>query len=58
MGGDGSWSIPVLPGFPVRVEYQPANRFVQLQDPQGNVYAWGDNWNLTGSMTDIGNHHH
>jgi len=55
VGGDGSWSIPVLPGLPVRVEYQPANRFVQLQDPQGNVYAWGDNWNQTGPVTDIGN---
>ena len=55
VGGDGSWSIPVLPGLPVRVEYQPANRFVQLQDPQGNVYAWGDDWTLTGPVTDIGN---
>ena len=56
VGGDGSWSIPVIPvpGFQVRVEYQPANRFVQLQDPAANVYTWGDNWNLTGNVTDIG----
>src|SRR5713226_4795075 len=56
VGGDGSWSIPVspLPGFQVRVEYQPANRFVQLQDPSANVYTWGDNWTLTGNTTDIG----
>jgi hypothetical protein len=55
VGGDGSWSIPVLlPGLPVRVEYQPANRFVQLQDPNANIYTWGDNWPQTGNLTDIG----
>jgi hypothetical protein len=39
------------------VDYRPANRFVQLQDANGNVYAWGDQWNLTNggnSDTDIG----
>lgn len=56
VGGDGSWSIPVLPiaGTTVRIEYQAANRFVQLQDASTNVYTWGDNWTLTGPVTDIG----
>ena len=56
--GDGTWSLdflfPPIPGIKVRIEYQPANRFVQLQDENQNVYTWGDNWNLTGSLTDIG----
>ena len=25
VGGDGSWSIATIPGFGVRVEYQPAS---------------------------------
>ncbi len=56
VGGDGSWSIPVFPisGSTVRIEYQAANRFVQLQDASANVYTWGDNWTLTGPVTDIG----
>jgi hypothetical protein len=53
VGSDGSWSIPLsFPGLPFRVEYQPANRFVQLQDPSANVYTWGDNWDA--SVTDVG----
>ena len=55
VGGDGSWSITgLIPGLQVRIEYQPANRFVQLQDPSANVYTWGDNWAQTGTTTDIG----
>ncbi len=59
VGGDGSWSIQfasnlVLPGVPVRVEYLTKNRFISLQDPSGNPYAWGDDWTLTGTNTDIG----
>jgi len=56
--GDGSWSmdffIPPFPNTKVRVEYQVANRFMQVQDKDGNVYTWGDNWTLTGPLTDIG----
>ncbi len=59
VAGDGTWSMdfffPPLPGFQVQVEYQPANRFLQVQDANGNIYSWSDNWNLTGSLTDIGN---
>jgi hypothetical protein len=57
VGGDGSWQITLptaVPGIPVRVEYQTKNRFVSVQDPAGNAYTWGDNWSLTGSVTDIG----
>ena len=56
VGGDGSWQINMPFVFPgqVFVEYRPANRFVQLQDGSGNVYAWGDWWALTGDVTDIG----
>ncbi len=55
VGGDGSWQMNLpLPFSPVFVDYRPANRFVQLQDANGNVYAWGDQWNLTGDVTDIG----
>ncbi len=56
---DGSWSIDYLiPPFPnskVRIDYQPANRFVQVQDANANVYTWGDNWDQTGKVTNIGN---
>ncbi len=54
---DGSWqlSLPVtVPNMPVRIEYQTKNRFVSIQDANGNPYTWGDNWNLTGTTTDIG----
>ncbi|MBI4469643.1 MAG: hypothetical protein HY650_10020 [Acidobacteria bacterium] len=59
VAGDGSWLIgfdssQVNTGLPVRVEYLTANRFVSLQDPSGNVYAWGDDWILTGANTNIG----
>jgi hypothetical protein len=55
VGGDGSWQLNLpIANSPVFVEYRPANRFVQLQDAGGNVYAWGDSWNLTGPVTDIG----
>lgn len=56
VAGDGSWQINMPFVFPgqVFVEYRPANRFVQLQDGNGNVYAWGDWWTLTGDVTDIG----
>ena len=57
VGGDGSWQIGlsnVVGGKPIRVEYQTKNRFVSLQDASGNPYTWGDNWNLTGGVTDIG----
>ena len=56
--GDGTWSadylIPPIPGFQVRVEYQPANRFLQVQDANGDIYTWGDDWDVTGLVTDIG----
>jgi hypothetical protein len=55
VGGDGSWQMNLpLPFSPVFVDYRPANRFVQLQDANGNVYAWGDQWTLSGDVTDIG----
>ena len=56
--GDGSWQLdftfPPLGGFPVRIEYQPANRLMQVQDENSNVYTWGDNWNFNAPLTDIG----
>ena len=56
--GNGDWSLdfafPPFPGIKVRIEYQPANRFVQLQDENANVYTWGDSWTFTGPITDIG----
>lgn len=55
---DGTWSIDLspitVPNLPVRVEYQPANRFVQIQDANANVYTWADDWNLAPPVTDIG----
>jgi hypothetical protein len=57
VAGDGSWNINLpaaLPWLPVRVEYRTKNRFVSVQDPAGKPYTWGDNWNLTGSTTDVG----
>jgi hypothetical protein len=57
VNGDASWSIPLAnaqTSSQVYVEYQPANRFVQLQDPNSNVYTWGDWWTLHGQDTDIG----
>ena len=58
VAGDGSWSLnfifPPLPNAQVRVEYQPANRFVQVQDSNANVYTWGDNWNFNAPLTDLG----
>jgi len=58
VASDGKWSgdyvIPPLPGVKVRVEYQPANRFFQVQDANQNIYTWGDDWSVTGDTTDIG----
>lgn len=58
VNGDGSWSIPMAsfatPNAKVFVQYQTGNRFVHVQDPSGNVYTWGDWWNLNGNVTDIG----
>ena len=57
VNSDGSWQLSLataLPGVSVRVEYQTKNRFVSIQDASGNPYTWGDNWKLTGSITDIG----
>lgn len=57
VSGDGSWQIALSnfkPGAPVRIEYQTKNRFVSLQDANGNPYTWGDNWNVSGATTDIG----
>ena len=58
VAGDGTWSlnfvIPPLPGIQVRVEYQPANRFIQVQDENANVYTWADNWTFNAPLTDIG----
>ncbi|MBL8241218.1 MAG: hypothetical protein JNM66_27595 [Bryobacterales bacterium] len=55
---DGTWKadfqLQPFPGIPVRVEYQPANRFLQIQDAEGNVYTWADDWALEGSAMDIG----
>ena len=55
---DGSWSadylFPPMPGVPVRVEYQPANRFLRIQDADGDIYTWGDDWTVEGAVTDIG----
>ena len=58
VAGDGTWTVDFMllfPGLPVQVEYQPANRFVQVQDANANIYSWSDDWNLTGNLTDIGN---
>ena len=58
VNSDGSWqlSLPLnLPNAPVRIEYQTKNRFVSIQDSNGNPYTWGDTWSLTGAITDIGN---
>ncbi len=59
VGGDGAWAISfdstqVIPGVQVWVEYRTKNRFVSVQDPSGNPYTWGDNWTLTGALTDVG----
>jgi len=61
VAGDGTWSVPLdflaaNGGLPLRVEYRPANRFVQLQDPVGNVYTWADDWAVQdpNGVTDIG----
>jgi hypothetical protein len=58
VGSDGKWSADfVLPPFPnqkVRVEYQPANRFLQVQDAGENIYTWFDEWAVTGALTDVG----
>lgn len=58
VGSDGKWSaefvLPPLPGEKVHVEYQPANRFMQVQDAGENVYAWTDDWAVTGALTDLG----
>lgn len=57
VGGDGAWQISLaapIPGVQVRVEYLTKNRFVSIQDASGNPYHWGDNWSLTGGITDIG----
>jgi hypothetical protein len=58
VAGDGTWSadyfFPPLPGEKVRVEYQPANRFLQIQDANGNIYTWHDNWDVTTGTTNIG----
>jgi hypothetical protein len=56
VGGDGNWQInmPVSFAPQVFIDYRPANRFVQLQDANANVYTWGDLWTLTGDVTDIG----
>ena len=58
VGGDGNWSISldavVNPAQQVYVLYKTMNRFVQVEDPAGNVYAWGDYWTLSGSNTNIG----
>ena len=55
--GAGNWSInfPQLPGVSkVYIEYRAANRFVQLQDSNGNIYAWGDSWDMNGPTVDVG----
>lgn len=56
--GTGKWTIEYimtpLPGIPVRIEYQPANRFIKLQDIDGNVYSWGENWNVTAKDMNVG----
>jgi len=58
VNGDGSWSIPLASfatqSAKVYIQYQTANRFIQLQDPSGRVYTWGDWWSLSGPTTDIG----
>jgi hypothetical protein len=58
VASDGNWSadyvIPPFAGLQVRVEYPPANRFMQVQDANENIYTWGDDWNMTGSITNIG----
>jgi hypothetical protein len=59
VAGDGTWNVdfnfPPFAGFPVQVEYQPANRFLQVQDANANIYSWSDSWSLTGALTNIGN---
>jgi len=55
--GAGNWSInfPQLPGVnQVFIEYRAANRFVQLQDANANIYAWGDTWNIDGPTVNVG----
>ncbi len=58
VGGDGKWlaeySFPPLPGIQVKVQYQPANRFVKIMDAGGDVYTWGDKWTVTGAAMNIG----
>lgn len=53
---DGTWladyTQPPLPGIQVHVEYQPANRFFQVQDANGDIYTWFDDWNW--DVTDTG----
>ena len=55
---DGTWDLnfiaPPFPGFKVRIEYQPANRFVQVQDSNANVYTWGNSLDYTAPLTDVG----
>ncbi len=56
--GDGTWSLNLdsntVPGAQVQVEFQAANRFVQLQDIDGVVHTWGLKVNLTGTSTNVG----
>lgn len=58
VAGDGTWSaafsVPPLPGIGVRVEYQPANRFFQVQDANGHIYTWFDEWDMNGPDLAIG----
>lgn len=55
---DGNWTIDLavsaIPGFPVHLEFQPANRFVQIQDANGVVYTWSGKVNLAPPVTNIG----
>src|SRR5882672_4395206 len=53
--GGGNWQIgPVPPSSVLYIEYRPANRFLQLQDAKGNIYAWGQNIFSGSGDTDIG----
>jgi hypothetical protein len=51
----GNWQIGPVPEFTkVLIEYRPANRFLQIQDAKGNIYAWSQFISVGSGNTDIG----
>ncbi|MDD2898232.1 MAG: hypothetical protein PHI31_05920 [Desulfuromonadaceae bacterium] len=56
---DGRWVIPleksaVTAGVPVTVAYRSYNPFMRIEDDNGNVYTWADDWDASASSIDVG----